>query len=71
MAKAKLIEHGVQQTGTDLFLAILDGGLSCSVVQGSVAALAMSLIEGHCYAMDPAKFLDTTNELGTVHTIQY
>ncbi len=36
-----------------------------------LAALAMSLIEGHCNTADLAKFLDKTNKLGTSHTNEY
>jgi hypothetical protein len=40
-AQAELIEHCFEETGTDFLLAILQGGEPITIIQATMAALAM------------------------------
>jgi hypothetical protein len=49
-----MIEHGAEQAGADLLLAILEGRESVAIIEPSMTALPMTAIEGDGNSASPS-----------------
>jgi len=62
-----LVEHGVESSGGQLLLQVLDDGASGTIVEGSVAALSTLSNESHFHTAIVSHPLYFSDELGAFH----
>jgi len=71
LRETQLLQHGIKQTRASFLLAILHRGLFVSIIEGGMAAFAMSLLKPNFNAFGLSQFTDGFYEVINVHEVDY